>query len=371
MQSSAFLGRVLGWWGCYAAGGLLSLAAAPGGTPPSTPAASVSTTSTPGPPADPVVVVRLSERLFTPAFTEPLNTITDVQEDVLGVRFAGQAENRGDISLRLDPAQNEAAFEIVVQGTSTSATVGEYGPAILHATSRTVFSATKVVLLSADRGFVGRPARLVSRTTSGVETVASKLPGIRGSIVNLVAWRRVRATQCQADQIAARLADQRIIAAVNARAEPIIAALNLRWYVIEPAIRLLREDSHYVLHFATTKSYLQVAVRHAQAVGPPEVPAIDVSPYVIQVWLHPSLVPNDRVRNPNAVLGGKAIREGVEESIRIALTGSAEAGRIPTEFRYVGSWPLLSLTLDPDQFLVATKPSNVNTGQGKAAKTVR
>jgi hypothetical protein len=334
---------------CCAAGALLSPAAPPEGPNLSSRSPDASITPQPGLEADPVVVVRVSERLITEAFAQSVNAATDVQETVLGVPFTGQAVSSGNISLRLAPDHSHAAFAFTVEGASVSEAVGYQGPAIIHGASRTTFSATKILLLDADRGFVGLPTRLVADTTSGVQAIESTAPGIRRCLVGRMAWRRAWATQCEANQIVSHNAERRILSAVEARADQFIADLNQRLYVIEPAFQLVRDDAHYVFHLSTTKSYLQMAVRDVQASGLPDVPAVGVSPYVVQVWLHPSLVQNKGTLDPDAVRIGKAIREGVEKSIRIALTGSARTERIPMEFQFLGPWAVFSVTLEPDQ----------------------
>jgi len=293
MTASWLTGRSR-WWEVGAVGTLVVLAASTVccGQPVNASAETAATSpALPAPPPDPYVAVCISERLFRP-YSVPIRTLTAVDEVILEMRFRGEAQTNGAVSLDFAPADQDAALALVIRGRSFTKATGQRSSAVIQSTATTRFSATKTILFGMEQGFSTLPAHVTASTDCTVEAVDAVVSGFRGVVAKRVASTKSVHSREEAVAEAGERAQLLIVAAVDKAVQDALDILNDGLYVIEPAIREFRRVNERVLHVSTNETQLQICMRHADALGKPQLPVDAVEPHLVQVWLHAALWPN-------------------------------------------------------------------------------
>ena len=143
------------------------------------------------------------------AGTEPFNRRERITDSILGTRISGDAHTSGAMEVASIPSEDRAILQFRSRGRSTSQNVGHNGPAVIHSTGHTNFTAIKRVELS-DEAFVSLPSQATARTDSDIHSIAKRGGGLGSRIVSNQGWQRARQTKGQTDAIAADHAEDRI-----------------------------------------------------------------------------------------------------------------------------------------------------------------
>jgi hypothetical protein len=275
------------------AGGTLWLALGMG---PLTSAASdtiVSESPSPNDSATPrhAVVVRISEGLLQDTERAEINVRSDVRLVVLDTPVCGTAETTGVMSVGFARNRRDAAFDFLLRGTTVSQTVGRKGPARVCTVVASRFVAIKPVLFDLQRGFTAGRVAVDSRTSTVSRNVQASVPGIRGRLVEHVAWNRIERDRLLIDALAEMIAQQRIEMSFDTAATARLARLNSRFQelrLVLAANRARKPDSQVDLF--TTNRYLEICIG---PVGPKHAPALpewEFPDHPLQVWIYSSVI---------------------------------------------------------------------------------
>jgi hypothetical protein len=143
------------------------------------------------------------------ASTEPVSRGERITDHILGTQISGDAHTTGVVEVASIPGDERAILQFRSSGHSTSHNVGFNGPAIIHSTGNTDFTAIKRVELS-DEAFVSLPAEATAINHTDIHSIAKRGGGLGSRIVANQGWQRARQNQGLAEAIAADHAEERI-----------------------------------------------------------------------------------------------------------------------------------------------------------------
>jgi hypothetical protein len=235
-------------------------------------------------------VLRISDELLDRMLAKDIDTNTPVDRCVLGTRAVGSAITKGHADVDPKPDPEEAAFRVLVTGSSNSRTVGRNGPAIIRSRTSTMWQVEKVVRF--DKGkFITEPGVVRgSQTHMTPLGVGASVPGLRGMVVRRVARRRVEESRPTAERLADDFTRERVLKQVNESVDGQIAKLNS-----EIASRPLLEHLLPVLDTGAVELYTSQNCIHLAFLGVESVTAVvcpldRLEPRESELWIHSSLL---------------------------------------------------------------------------------
>jgi hypothetical protein len=217
-----------------------------------------------------------------------------VRLNVLGTPVYGKARTNGILSADFAESPREASVYLSLRGTTLSHSTGRQGPAIVHSVVASHFVARKPVLFDLEQGFATGPVAVQARTRTVWRTVQPTVPGIRGRLVNRVAWNRINRDRQLLQRIADANARERIGATFDAAATAKLVRLNDRFQELRRALaanRARQPDTQVDLF--TTDRYLEICVGPKGPKQAPMLPDGKLPAHPLQVWIHKSLVDSE------------------------------------------------------------------------------
>ena len=245
-----------------------------------------------GEPAEHQVVLRLSEELFTSLIDREVDHQGPVQEIILGTFVTGQARTVASPRIDVIPSDSQASFDVVMEGTTTTQTVGRNGPAVIHSRGITRFRAAKQVRFSPEKGFYAEPATVAANTQIVTDGVSSD----RGRLVNRViqrrAWREIEARRPQTLAIVQEKAKRRVAEVLDHKVDEGLAELNRRHDLRQLAMAsLISDDRQPQLACCSTEHCIQLAAaRGSTDKREIRLPTADYLTSPVQLWVHRSVV---------------------------------------------------------------------------------
>ncbi len=237
------------------------------------------------------LVLRVSEEWFTALVYREIDEQTIVEDVILGTPVSGMAHTIGQPRIDLVPHESQAAFDVVMEGTTVSRTTGRNGPAVIHSRSTTRFRAVKQVRFSPQKGFHSLPANVSTNTHLATENVASTRGGLIGRIVRRRAWQEVRAKHSQAQAIADAKARNRVAGVLDAQIEEGLAKLNRRNEVRGMIAALVSGTSEPRVTCCSTEHHVHVGASLQPAADRPIVlPRAEYLTSPVQLWVHRSVI---------------------------------------------------------------------------------
>ena len=245
------------------------------------------------------------------AGAEPIDRGERITDNILGTRITGDAHTTGAVEVASIPSDDRAILQFRSRGHSTSHNVGFNGPAIIHSTGNTDFTAIKRVELS-EEAFVSLPAQATATNHSDIHSIAKRGGGLGSRIVSSQGWQRARQTRGQADAIAADHAEDRIERHFNRDVNEQLHAARRR-YVEEyrtPLVRRGELPEH--IRFSSDEDSISVETVQASsgqlgaAGGPPPAP----QGHDLTMRLHVSAVANYSA----TMMGGATATQTDEDS---------------------------------------------------------
>ena len=249
-----------------------------------------------------LVILRISDDLLDRLLATDIDTNTPVDRCVLGTRAVGLTSTKGHADVDPKPDPDDAAFRVIVTGSSNSRTVGRNGPAVIRSHTSTKWQVEKVVRF--DKGkFIAEPGVVsASRTQMTPLGVGASLPGLRGMLVRSIARRRVQESRAAAERISDNHTRGRVLSEVDEAINSQIATLNS-----EIASRPLLEYLLPVLDTGAVDTYTSQNCIHLVFLGVGSVTAVvcpldRLEPRESELWIHSSLlgVPTVALPGPSA-----------------------------------------------------------------------
>lgn len=230
----------------------------------------------------PNVWIDVSQRTLASGVEGALERTIAVEDSILGTTVRGKGTTKATKALIFAPHDERAVLRLHVRGTIDTATLGRNGPARIHSRARTTFRAEKDFWLS-EEGLKALPTVCVAETTTLAAKVSAAAPGVRGRIVKRVAQRQVRQKGAEADQIAARHAEDEIRELVDQEASELVARIDR--CAIAPLLSLADGSAGPVrLRFCSGKGLLRIGVVLGPLGAPPEEPNLPLDSGLALRW---------------------------------------------------------------------------------------
>lgn len=157
----------------------------------------------------PNIRMSLSSQFLDKAVFDRIDDVGPVRDCILGTSIYGTGHTIGHASLRTLRADDRAAVEIVITGTTHSQTTGYNSPVVIRSSAQTHFTGRKRVDFL-DDNFWNYPAVVHATTRSQTHSVQKQGGGFGSRLVERIGSRRVAESKPQADAIAANHAEARI-----------------------------------------------------------------------------------------------------------------------------------------------------------------
>jgi len=265
----------------------------------------------------PNLFLEVSEALMQAGIDQTVDETAAVNEVILGTRIRGSARLTGAVTLDLVPSQDNAAINILLDGSTVSNSVGYNGP--VRVFSRGVTSVNAVKRLQLDEtGLSDRRATARCSTRTRIGRVEA------GHLVRHIAMKRIPTNKPHAEAIASRRAAGRIADSVDDRSADLVQDANASFSDKFRLPLVRRGGFPELLQFRTTDDALQVTMLQAgrDQLAAPNAPPALTGKFDLAVRMHESLVGN----MSQAVLGGVTLTDvRLVELIKV-LTGKPPEG---------------------------------------------
>jgi hypothetical protein len=252
--------------------------------------------TTPAAPPAHRIVLRISDKMLNALLSrQRVDRQADIRDNILGTAIDGTARIVGTPRVKLAESPDQAAFNIVFEGTAYSRTTGYNGPAIIHSRSVTTFTATKQIVFEPGKGFHGSVPRVAAHTETFLEGISSTRGGLMGWIIGRKAAKIEAQQHAEATEIARQKAALRIAAAFERNSAERLARMNWVTELRSVATTALAGTDTLEPKFvcSTTAHYLQIATSFGEGSSPIELPdrTTAAGPGApVEVWVHESLL---------------------------------------------------------------------------------
>lgn len=226
--------------------------------------------------------IDVSERTLAGGVDGAFERTIVVEDSILGTEVRGHGTTKATKTLVFAPHAERAVLRLRISGTVDTTTLGRNGAARIHSRALTTFRAEKDFWLTAD-GLTALPTVCTAETTTLSANVASASPGVRGRIVKRVAQRQVRQQKIEADQIAARHAEDQIRQLVDQEASEL--ASQFERCALAPLLALANDsDGSVRLHFCSAQGLLRIGVVLGPLGAPPGEPNLPLDSGLALRW---------------------------------------------------------------------------------------
>jgi|GEM_PF-5629581 len=215
---------------------------------------------------------RFSERFFAVAIDRDVNDTGDVSETILGTRIRGTQETTGRVFAKLVPSDNDAAYQIILEGTALSENIGYNRKFKIYTEGTTQLRVTKAATLG-QWGVAVAPAQAKTSTET-------KITGVSGghSFVNNFVLNRANKQRDKASAIANQRAAKRAASEFDSQGAELVGEANqsIRDELFYPLLRL--DFFPRDVHFSSTSEHAfgQRTLRTEYQVGAPNTPNTNV-----------------------------------------------------------------------------------------------
>jgi hypothetical protein len=293
------------------------------------------------------MLIRVQRHVIEPP-PQTIESYDPVDRVVLDTRAVGTSHTKGTMRVMLDEQSTTPTLLICFDGATCSSTVGQNGPAMIRSRTATNFRCMRQVTFTLEEGFQGAPAQVTTGTHLLVDSVTPDRPGLRGRIVQRVAWRRTNESHAQAQATIDRATQLDLKQEFEKSVDEYLSDLNRQ---LEAARRIAR------LSGSEAKLRLQVVGDDRQSIAlylapegcRAELPELDEPRASAEVWIkrpafsEAATVFGNRTTNSLAAMVGSQIPAlgGVLSGPLVALSASSadEGGA----YRCVGQWTVIGL----------------------------
>lgn len=291
-----------------------------------------------------LVDVQVSRKYLRQFVDSAVDSDDPVTDFILGTTITGKAHTSGTADLVLESDSHQARARVTFVGTAESRTEGRNGPVILYSDGHTEFEASKQLVWDSS-GFRTLPATSTAQMVSATTSIESTLPGLRGRIVERVAWKRADETRPQVEAIAARHAEERINRALDQRVELSVATVRTMFAMKAPQFQYPGDTRPPVVQFSSTPSHLRMVMFRSEAtLAQRELlpPPIEGDPDLV-VRIHRSVVARS-ISEPG--LMGPLVSQVL--SPKVGQTASVKTGKKSPDYHFTWSadhtWLLVHFT---------------------------
>lgn len=260
----------------------------------------------------PNLFLEFSEALMQAGIDQSVDETAAVNEVIMGTRIRGNARLTGAVTLEFIPSEENAAMDILLDGSTVSDSVGTNGPVRVFSRGLTSVAARKHLQLDAT-GLSDRPATAKCSTRTRIGRVEA------GHLIRHIAMKRIQRTKPQTEILASRRAASRISATVDERSAELVSDANTSFSDKFRLPLVRRGGFPQLLHFRTSDDTLQVTMLEAgrDQLAAPDAPPALAGKFDLAVRMHESLAGN----MSQAILGGVTLKDERLAEIIKDLTG--------------------------------------------------
>lgn len=226
------------------------------------------------------VLLRISPTALRGSQQKSFENEQEVNDLVLGTKVQGIAKTSGDCAVEACDLQESGGLQIVVKGVSVTKSIGRNGPAVIHSTTTTTFTATAPLQFDVDQGLMVSDVQVAAETTMKTDRIESTQGGIAGTVVKKLAAKKVAESREAAQEIARGLAVNRIREGVRAELNERVARINETHEHLLPALKAMcKQDVPWQL--TTSGEQLHIRLAGAEVVSPQALPELVVGADIV------------------------------------------------------------------------------------------
>lgn len=242
--------------------------------------------------SQPNLLVDVQESFVADAIGGDVDEVEPVRDVILGTTIRGSGRTVGTLKLDFVESQSPAVIDAYFNGTNYSKTTGYNRSALIYSTGRTELQGQKTLHVS-DEGIQAISGATHAEVHNKIDCIGSSKGGLIGQIVIKVASKKAPEQQKQAECIAARHAEHRLLLKLNEQSSDLVERANSD-YQRRLRLPLTRFDAlPRSMQISTTDDALTVRVLQdagRRLAAPGKAPATAKSG--ASVRLHHSLVDN-------------------------------------------------------------------------------
>ena len=230
---------------------------------------------------------------YIAAGTKAVDRCDPVTDCILGTSIHGDAHTTATVGVASIPSDDKAVLEFTSMGHVWSQNVGYNGPAVIHSTSDTDYTATKRVEFS-DAAFTAGPSHTDATADTHVHSIAKQGGGLGSRLVSRIGWNRAMQTKGQVDAVAADHAEDRIDNRFDDEVADRLSKSRQRYEDEYRRPLERRGDVPDHIHFSSTKNGLALEVTQANRtqLGAPGAPPELADKHDMTMQLHETAVNN-------------------------------------------------------------------------------
>ena len=152
------------------------------------------------------LLIEVSSKMVAAGIDRPVDDTGPVTDYILGTSVRGTAHTVGNTTAELVEDKQRATIDILFKATANSDTIGHNGPVVIYSKGTTNISARKRLFIT-EHGVSSLPTRSSAVTDTTITCIRDKKD--RDFVVRM-AKKRAGKKKCEAEQIAAKHAEQRI-----------------------------------------------------------------------------------------------------------------------------------------------------------------
>lgn len=304
----------------------------------------------------PNLFVEVDEALLSHSVNRDVDQTAPVREVVLGTQISGTGHTTGRVTLNLVPSTAAAMFDITLDATNHSNTVGHNGPVTVRTTGTTKLDARKRLTVN-DQRVNSMPVEATASTDTDI-TGVSVSAKFGKKIIRKIANRKIAQSTPQAEAIAEGRARTRLKKEFELQTEPTIskAAAEYQSKFRDPFLKKGAFPESLLL--TTTDQSLRVVAMKAidnQIAAASSPPAADPDA-ILSARVHETMINNTAEK----MLGGRTItQEEVEKQIKESNV------KLPESLANDADQPSWSITF------ARTKPIEIDATDNHIRLTIR
>ena len=311
----------------------------------------------------------ISEKMAAKGFSDSVDQVSSITDNILGTSIRATVHTRGQFGIDFRPSSQSASIGIKLTGNASSNSVGRNGPVTIYSTGNTSINANAALRFDGKR-LSAAPATASCDTDNTVNCI-----GHRSKLVQKMAWKRVRKSECEAEAIASCRAEKRVSEQMNQQVAELVAEsnANLKKKVKNPLIR--KDALPRRMSASTTSNRLELSVMQANTF---QVGALTEAPdltgdHDLSVQAHASSINN----LAESLLGGVKLTDERMGKMAKEMTGKVppalQAGPEddPWSITFAGELPV-SVKFDDSKMTISVRGRRFTRGDQeiKSAMTI-
>ena len=290
------------------------------------------------------LVFRIDHTALDSLTAHEINERGRVDMVVLGTHAVGESRSQGGMSVLLIPDRDEASFDLKFQGRTHTRTVGTNGPALIYCHTDTGFVCTRPVSFDQNHGFVAEASTIVAKTKLVYDGFGSSRDGLGRRLISRMAERRSGESRQQAQQIAARDIEHKLLSAFDQQVNAQLAAMNQQLNIVLYTNLFVGKGLAKQLAARSSKDCIHIGV--GKQGSPARLTAIPPSHELvapIEIWVHSASLAEPVTKRLTLVENKKVLPQTSRLELLQALSLPPEESRRLKDLAVYDGWLVFGL----------------------------